>query len=244
MINARKYVTLFVFVFLFGFALNYVGVINPEHIQDPSIFDSRQATQLSKEGLQSHSLFIENLGQLPDSIHYYSNLPEGMVAFTESKITFYIRETEINVTFLGSNKVHPQGEDFLSSYSNFFQGSQIFAWARHCHKVVYHDLYEGVTLVYYFTSQGLKYDFIVDPYADINQIKMSYTGLEEIAVEPTKLIFTIEDIKLYDDELQAWYESTKKPIDIQFKKQVERNNEHDSEKDITICFVLEESIDS
>ncbi|MFX0094823.1 MAG: SBBP repeat-containing protein, partial [Candidatus Hodarchaeota archaeon] len=162
-----------------------------------------------------------------------------------SQVVFIIEDQMVNVTFSGSNRVKPQGKDFLESYSNYFYGTETYLHIRHCQQIVYENLYGGITLIYKFTAKDLKYDFIVDPYAHGEQIQMCYSGLDDITVTPNKLQLTIADYILYDDKLQAWYELSKDPLAIQF-----RNGAGDAETMLKnrlasspVCFAIEDSYD-
>ncbi len=47
-------------------------------------------------------------------------------------------------------------------------------------KITYSEVYNGIDLIYYFENGQLKYDFIIKPYADPNQIKIVYKGVDGI----------------------------------------------------------------
>ncbi|MFX1255714.1 MAG: SBBP repeat-containing protein [Promethearchaeota archaeon] len=223
-----------VVVFLLVFGLNYFGMINHEYIckftsstpQEIGISLSEYQKgapnfhYLSNTIVNPHNaisaVFFENLGQAPDFIHYYARIPNGIIGFAMSQIIFIFQKETFTITFPGSYEVLPQGEDFLTSYSNYFYGTDTFSHVKHCQEIIYPELYDGIALVYYFTSQGLKYDFIVEPYGRINQIQMSYCGLDGMTVEPTKLTLNIGDSTVYDNQLEAWTETTKEPLSIRF----------------------------
>jgi Beta-propeller repeat/Abnormal spindle-like microcephaly-assoc'd, ASPM-SPD-2-Hydin len=52
-------------------------------------------------------------------------------------------------------------------------------------KVVQHDLYPGVDVVYYGTQRQLEYDFVVSPGADTRAIALSFTGANKLHVDGT-----------------------------------------------------------
>ncbi|MFX1254856.1 MAG: SBBP repeat-containing protein [Promethearchaeota archaeon] len=174
------------------------------------------------DNVQSNAIlsefFLENQGQFSNSIAYYAYLPWGIIGFGKSQVFFITEGQTSKLTFTGAKTVTPQGEDFLESYSNFFYEAQAYTHIRHCRTVIYEELYKGITLVYKFSPKGLKYDFIVDPYAPLEQIQMTYTGFDDLTIEPTKLAVGIADVILYDDGLQAWYEATGQSIPIKFGK--------------------------
>ncbi|MFX0092329.1 MAG: SBBP repeat-containing protein [Candidatus Hodarchaeota archaeon] len=236
--------------------LNFSGILNT-NTQEFSSFNSSEIgkaplsdcdtkNSLLETGIEKNKnligAFLENQGQVPDCILYYTEIPNGIIGFAESQIIVTVEGEIFQIAFSGSNLVLPQGEDFLPSHSNHFYGGQTFHHVHRCQKIIYEELYEGITLVYKFTDQSLKYDFIVEPYANIEQIKMAYTGLDKLIVEPTKLSLTISDITLYDDKLQSWYEPNKKILPIRFCGDIEENIlEKQSVQTIkTVCFTIEE----
>ncbi len=61
---------------------------------------------------------------------------------------------------------HPNGITGVRSYKN----------------ITYKDIYPNIDLVYYFTENGLKYDFIVKPGGHISDIKLNYDGANDIEI--------------------------------------------------------------
>ncbi|MEO8588004.1 MAG: SBBP repeat-containing protein, partial [Flavobacteriales bacterium] len=50
-------------------------------------------------------------------------------------------------------------------------------------KVTYHEIYPGIDWVVYTTEKGMKYDFVVRPGADPNQIRMRFEHHEELSLD-------------------------------------------------------------
>jgi hypothetical protein len=50
-------------------------------------------------------------------------------------------------------------------------------------KVTYHDVYPGIDWVVYTTAKGMKYDFVVRPGADPDQIRLRFEHHEELSVD-------------------------------------------------------------
>jgi hypothetical protein len=88
--------------------------------------------------------------------------------------------------FIGANEVRPIGKNGLSWNSNFFYGNDSGKWCTNVPnyaEVYYENIYDGIDLRYYSNEKGLKYDFIVHPYADPNQIRIRYEGAESIEID-------------------------------------------------------------
>ncbi|MFX1251048.1 MAG: SBBP repeat-containing protein, partial [Promethearchaeota archaeon] len=188
-----------------------------------------------------YSFFRENNGQVPDYIEYYAQLSNGLVGFGLSKIYFVIDNNSFELEFLGAIDVPPTGVQPLPSYSNYFLGNQVFARVSHYAQIVYPELYEGITLTYQQTPQGLKYEFYIAPFADISQIQMMYSGVEDIHVDPSQMTLQLGSSRFYDDGLAVWYADTHQPIESTFEYFPSINSSFDSSK--VIQFALDNHYD-
>lgn len=91
------------------------------------------------------------------------------------------RSQFIKLSFPGSRPVAPQGVEPLGHRSNFYMGSNPDQWRTgliNYAQVVFSDLYPGIDLVYYRSSQGLKYDWRVEAGADPSVIRERYDDAE------------------------------------------------------------------
>jgi hypothetical protein len=99
----------------------------------------------------------------------------------------YKKETMlIRAQFVGANPSPDiKGEDRLSYNGNYFYGNDPSKWRTdvpNWSSVIYKDIYPGIDLKYHGDGQGIKYDFIVNPGADLSQIKIKYDGAENLSV--------------------------------------------------------------
>ena len=82
----------------------------------------------------------------------------------------------------------------LPSVNNYFIGNDKSKWAGNCRifkGITYKDVYPGIDVRYYSDAgSNLKYDFIVHPGADINNIAMKYTGANKISVKNKQLVIS------------------------------------------------------
>lgn len=87
---------------------------------------------------------------------------------------------KVEVTFPGSRTgVVPTAIGKSPHYYNYFLGSDTCHWASKAYAysgLYYGSFYNGVDLKVYSQEQNLKYDFIVSPNADPNQIHFTYDG--------------------------------------------------------------------
>ncbi|MFX1285908.1 MAG: SBBP repeat-containing protein [Promethearchaeota archaeon] len=163
-----------------------------------------------------NSVFRENDGQVPNYLSYYSVIPQGMVGFGCSKVYFFVGDSSFGLTFIDANSVEPTGIEELQGFSNYFIGEQVFNKVNHFSQVVYKNLYDGISLRYRINSKGMKYEFLVDPYTDIKQIKMVYLGVDEVQVDPAKVEVIISNYSFIDEKLDVWYADNGQKIDSSF----------------------------
>lgn len=81
---------------------------------------------------------------------------------------------------------HIEGREQLAGKSNYLTGNSPRQWRRDVPtyaRVQYEAVYPGVDLVYYGNQQQLEYDFILQPGADPRQIKLAFSGVEEMEVD-------------------------------------------------------------
>jgi len=112
---------------------------------------------------------------------------DGQATFLSGAVRLLIGSAgsfhHINLTFPGSRSIPPKGLEPLDHHTNHYIGADPDQWRTglaNYRQVLYPDLYPGIDLVYYFSPQGLKYDWRVEPGADPSIIRERY---EETQVE-------------------------------------------------------------
>ena len=96
------------------------------------------------------------------------------------------RSTLFRISFPDSNAVEPEGREELSYRSHYFLGNDTSKWltsVRKYEEVVYEDLYDGIDLVYMIRDGRLKYEFLVSPGVDPEQIEIAYEGIESLRLD-------------------------------------------------------------
>jgi hypothetical protein len=92
----------------------------------------------------------------------------------------------VKLDFVGANPdVRPVGQDETGTMISYFKGTPK-DWKSGLptySKIVYPNLWPGIDLVYYGTTNKLKYEFVVHPGADPSVIRLAYRGAEGVAVE-------------------------------------------------------------
>ncbi|MEO6288945.1 MAG: hypothetical protein ABIO76_03430, partial [Ginsengibacter sp.] len=105
-----------------------------------------------------------------------------------------IRGHAYNVKFLNVDNPQIIPDKALPTVNNYFIGNDKSKWATDCRiyqGVTYKNMYPGIDVRYYADAgSNLKYDFIIHPGADINNIAMKYTGADKITVRDKELIIS------------------------------------------------------
>ena len=88
----------------------------------------------------------------------------------------------------------------LDTYNNYFIGNDSTKWARNCRifqGVTYKNIYPGIDLRYYTDNGNLKYDLIIHPGANPENIAMQYEGLDGLTVTNNRLLLktSVGDVK-------------------------------------------------
>jgi hypothetical protein len=135
--------------------------------------------------------FIANQGQMDARVAYYVQGSDKTLYFTPEGVTFALSDLAgspqegegksrwvAKLDFVQANPVRPTGRDQTGTTLSYFQGARdewhtgLPTYA----KIVYHDLWQDVDLVYDGTVNRLKYEFIIQPGADPAQIRLAYRG--------------------------------------------------------------------
>jgi len=90
----------------------------------------------------------------------------------------------VKLDFVGANPVQPVGAGKTTAVISYFTGSpdQWQTGLPTYAQIVYRDLWHGIDLTYYGQAGQLKYDFVVHPGADPNQIQLRYRGVDNVSI--------------------------------------------------------------
>ncbi len=189
--------TLFILVISTGFFGNVVAQI--EYIQNKGQWDSRVkfmshagngAVFLEKNGFTIVQYKAEDFERLALKMHgiptnKYSSDPDSNILHAHAYA----------VEFLNA-KPDPEiiADRSIGSVNNYFIGNDKTKWASGCgvfNGVTYKDIYPGIDVHYYSDAGGrLKYDLIVAPGANIDNISLKYRGADKLSVKNNELIIS------------------------------------------------------
>ena len=103
---------------------------------------------------------------------------------------FLLHLHSYRVSFVGANDdVTILPDKAVASYNNYFIGDKK-NWAVLCkiyQGILYKDMYKGIDIHYYTDVGTLKYDIVVHPGADPNQVILQYDGQTKLSVRKNKI---------------------------------------------------------
>ena len=103
-----------------------------------------------------------------------------------------IRSHAYKVQFVGS-AANPEvvPDKVVPGLSNYLIGNDPSKWrysVQSCQAVIYKNIYPNIDVRYYSENGRLKYDLIVHPGGDANNIVMQYDGAEKLSIKNSELV--------------------------------------------------------
>jgi len=205
--NKRNAISILIFLCLSPISIQPVEPV--KSIIEP-ITRNIQLIQQNIEETISASLatvgFKENQGQLNNqNIHYFISYESLDIAFYTSKIQLVSKmdstEYSFFLEFLNANAVDPIAKNPVEKVQQYFIGGDQVQ-VRQYIDIWYYELYPGIDLHYYMSEQGIKYDFIVKPYANPNQITIQPSMDIDLQMNKETITFSPKgssDVILFED---------------------------------------------
>ena len=152
--------------------------------------------------------FVKNKGQWDNKFEYKCNTGTGDLFIHSNAITYSLAEQgawdkidgykhgqiktpptikfhAYKMEFLGCQASVINESKIQKHYYNYFLGNDSTKWKSNIHPALaldYKELYKGIDLHLSSEESNLKYDFIVAPNADPNQIKLKFDGVEKLSI--------------------------------------------------------------
>ena len=169
-----------------------------------------------------YGFFTENKGQWDPAILFAGDTSFGKVAFTKEAIFYQLSNQENSYTTQLSlvNPLAPsiQGLDIFPHYNNYFLGNDKSRWATHCRnfaRITYQNVWAGIDLAYFFTPQGMKYEYYVKPKATIKDLQVRVLGAD-LTNQGTSLQITTKLGTIQDTNLFVFDQKTKQTLQSSF----------------------------
>jgi len=117
----------------------------------------------------------------------------------------------VKLDFVGANpNVRPIGQSQTEAVFSYFKGKpdEWHTGLRTYSRIVYTNLWPGIDLVYYGTVNQLKYEFVVRPGADPNQIRLAYRGATDVRLNAAGQLEVTAPLGGFADDVPTAYQET------------------------------------
>ncbi len=119
------------------------------------------------------------------------------------------RGVVLRYTFLEANDPTVEGKKRCSWDTNYFIGKDPNRWytdVPNYREVVYHNVWDGVDVIFRLSNGFLKYDIIISPGADPEEIKIRIDGCNDLKIDFNgNMIIKTELWDIIEGELKAFY---------------------------------------
>jgi len=107
-----------------------------------------------------------------------------------------------DIEFVGANNPTIETKGESEAYYNFFYGQDPSRWKsglRAYRELLYSSIYKNIDIRFYSSHEALKYDVIVKPGGDPNDVQLKFIGLKKINIRNNrlKLLTAVGDIEEY-----------------------------------------------
>ncbi|PKP47133.1 MAG: hypothetical protein CVT95_06045 [Bacteroidetes bacterium HGW-Bacteroidetes-12] len=184
--------------------------------------------------------FLENKGQWHNNALFKAELKGGYLYLEQNRLTFNLYDTKKvealshnhNPTTPFSNTLnwHAYSVDFVGgnlaptiikkdstlAYFNYFLGNDKTKWAtdvRGFKHITYQNIYNGIDFVIYSTEE-LKYDFIVHPNANPKNISLKYNGADKLEIKNGRLVISTSVNTITEEKPYAYQLVNGKKVEI------------------------------
>src|SRR5215831_5003675 len=131
--------------------------------------------------------FVENRGQQDDRVRYYAHGNRYAFYLTRDGVVLSFAKGSVALRFRRANpEVRLEGAELAAGTVNYIRGSDPSQWRTelpHYSRVIYRDLWPGIDLHLSEQHGTLKYEFHVRAGAHPADIRMTYSGAADLAVD-------------------------------------------------------------
>jgi fibronectin type 3 domain-containing protein len=171
------------------------------------------------------SSFVENNGQWNAEVLFSARTSYGFVGLYQDGICHLVRTDDdyspIRLMFLESNLPIPIGIDPTVTGYNYLIGRDPTGWATDCKGydvVTYTDLWPGIDLVFRNGEAGIKYDLILRPGSDPDDIQFEVATGGSVSSSGAGIMLSgPEGVKLFDSPPVAFYDSNRNEIPSSYR---------------------------
>ncbi|MEQ8763766.1 MAG: hypothetical protein RL885_07560 [Planctomycetota bacterium] len=110
-----------------------------------------------------------------------------------------------------SPEAHVRGKDQLPGIYNYLKGGDASFWVTEVpafERLVYEDLYPGISLEVYEHSGGFEYDLLLEPFTDLEPFVVRCDGVTGLRIDPDgSLALETDRGDIHQNAPVAWYEN-------------------------------------
>ena len=161
--------------------------------------------------------FVPNAGQTDARVRFSAQAGGATFHFTQVEAVFALRKGSpgqtgvvLRLAFLGANPdTTIEGQGPGTGRVNYLVGNDQSQWHTGLStygQVVYRDLWPGIDLVFRGDASRLKYDFILRPGANVEDIKLTYRGAEGLSLGGDGQLLIRTALGTLDDERPFSYQ--------------------------------------
>jgi hypothetical protein len=126
-----------------------------------------------------------------------------------------------NASFLNATKTNP-----LKEYYNYFLGNDRTKWAGNVkayEELLFTDIYTNIDLRLYSNSAGIKYDLIVKPHGNIQEIELNYKHINALGIKDGNLIVETSVGNITEQKPYAYQIIKGKKIEVKCQYELKNN---------------------
>ncbi len=132
------------------------------------------------------------------------------------------------VEFLNSSEdVEILGDKAMDTYNNYFIGNDSSKWKSNCkiyQAVIYKNLYPNIDLRYYTENNQLKYDLVVHPGGNPDNIVLQYSGQDKLIIKDNQVTVHTSVADVVEKIPHTYQFSSEGNKDLECSYQAGKNN--------------------
>jgi len=137
-----------------------------------------------------------------------------------------------SLEFIEANSdVTIEGKEICQKTVHYFKGNDSTNWHTNIptfEKLIYKDIWKNIDLIFYINNYNLKYDFIIHPGASVEDIKLSYKGVENLSLnEEGDLVIETQLCTLIDNHPLCYQKIGGKKITLESSFIITKGNNYE-----------------
>ncbi|WP_299253106.1 PKD domain-containing protein [uncultured Cytophaga sp.] len=149
---------------------------------------------------------------------YHSSSQERVIIDDKGTEKSSIQAHAYEVEFIGCSPISStQGVDPTTYNYNYFKGNDKSKWGSNVHaysKTILNDIYPKTSLVCFGQETGFKYEFHLQPGANVASIQLKYNGIDSVYLKNGELIIETSIKDFYEQKPFAYQEINGKNIQV------------------------------